>query len=489
MTNDHNKTRDRTLGSYYTADLTVKYIVEKVMPYVTKDSKILDFAAGNGIFLKEFLAHGVSPEQLYAYDINQELVKELRKTFPNTFSSDSILELKGEFDIIIGNPPYSSNECDYIKQHREHLRKKFYPIAPSNLYSLFCVSALRHLKEGGIMSVIILDSFVSNVYYKPFREYLLNTCKIKEILLAPRRLFHKENADVRTAILTMEKCSGPLNAEERNNNTAKLIDRVETEEEYQNPKQDSIQTVKQGYFFKMPESTFFVNLPQKILDLITETKTKLDEYLGGGTGISTGNDGKFLKPTSEVKNNPKWVGYYKNGIRGAYHYEPTMFIEKDYKKHAEKVSNFMLRNEQFFFKEGITCSSVGVNFSDSYMPPGNLFGVNANFFAKNKTELYYALGLLNSKIAIYILKKVFNRTNNVSSKYIKRLPYLSPTKEEKEEIASYVKKIVSKLKQNKNYDYSSEQKYLDEFFFDLYGIDGDVRKQVEYFTADVYNLL
>ena len=155
-------------------------------------------------------------------------------------------------------------------------------------------------------------------------------------------------------------------------------------------------------------------------------------YLGGGTGISTGNDGKFLKPTSEVKNNPKWVGYYKNGIRGAYHYEPTMFIEKDYKKHAEKVSNFMLRNEQFFFKEGITCSSVGVNFSVSYMPPGNLFGVNANFFAENKTELYYALGLLNSKIAIYILKKVFNRTNNVSSKYIKRLPYLSPTKEKKE---------------------------------------------------------
>ena len=117
---------------------------------------------------------------------------------------------------------------------------------------------------------------------------------------------------------------------------------------------------------------------------------------------------------------------------------------------------------------------------------GSLF---FNFFAENKTELYYALGLLNSKIAIYILKKVFNRTNNVSSKYIKRLPYLSPSKEKKEEIASYVKKIVSKLKQNKNYDYSSEQKYLDEFFFDLYGIDGDVRKQVEYFTADVYNLL
>ena len=39
MTNDHNKTRDRTLGSYYTADLTVKYIVEKVMRKAVKPLK------------------------------------------------------------------------------------------------------------------------------------------------------------------------------------------------------------------------------------------------------------------------------------------------------------------------------------------------------------------------------------------------------------------------------------------------------------------
>lgn len=190
-----------------------------------------------------------------------------------------------------------------------------------------------------------------------------------------------------------------------------------------------------------------------------------------------------------MKNNPKWVGYYKNGIRGPYYYEPTMYIEKDYKKYAERIPNYMLRNEQYFFKEGISCSSVGVNFSAGYMPPGNLFGVNANFFTDDQEELYYALGLLNSKIAKYILKAVFNRTNNVSSKYIKRLPYITPDNEIKRNIANIVINIVKNLKRDPNYDFSKEQKYLDEKFFEIYNIKGKDREAVEFFVADIYNRL
>jgi hypothetical protein len=460
--------------------------VQRTLPYLTKHSKILDPAAGDGAFLKKFLKQGVKRSQLYAYDIDPEAITKLKTITPNVFQKDSLKELEGEFDIIVGNPPYSSNECDYIKKNREELRRRFFPIPPSNLYSLFCISALRHLKERGVLSFIVLDSFISNIYYKPFRELLLQDCKIKEILLAPRRLFHKIGADVRTAILTVEKCSGLNNAVERNNNVVRLIDRVETEEEYWNPK--FIQKTKQAYFFKTPDSTFFVNVPQNILKLLIKTKTTLGSVLDGGTGISTGTDKRFLKPASEVKGDPGWVGYYKNGIRKPYFYEPTMFIEKNYKKNLH-VPNYMIRNEKFFYREGITCASVGTGFSASYMPPGNLFGVNANFFTDDQTELYYALGLLNSKIARYILKAILNRTNNISSKYIKKLPYLAPEKKKKKEIAEKVKIIVSNLKQKQDYDYSNGQLYLDDFFFDLYNIKNNDSVVVERFTEDIYNRL
>lgn len=487
MTNDHNRTQQRTLGAYYTAQLTVNYIVEQTLPYLKKNSKILDPSAGDGYFLNRFKEYGVKSEQLYAYDINPHAIEKLKKITPFAIQKDTLQELEGTYDIIVGNPPYSSNECDYIKQFREKLRKDFFPVPPSNLYSLFCLQSLRHLKEGGVMSVIILDSFISNTYYKYFRETLLQDCKIKEILLAPRTLFHKMDADVRTAILTVEKCSGLEKIDERNNNEVRLVERVDTEEEYWKPAY--VQVVKQKEFFKMPDSTFFINIPKKIIDLIIDSKTTLEQVLGGGTGISTGNDNKFLKRANEVKDNTKWVGYYKNGIRGAYYYEPTMFIEKDYKKNADKVPNYLLRNKRFFFKEGITCSSVGVNFSASYMPAGNLFGVNANFFTDDKVELYYALGLLNSKIAKYILKAIFNRTNNISSKYIKRLPYFTPDLKMKKHISKKVKNIVDNLKKNRDYDFTETQKELDEEFFRIYGTGEKDKIIIERFVSDTYNRL
>ncbi len=487
MTNDHNKSRDRTLGAYYTPELTVKYIIEQTLPYLKGDSKILDPAAGDGIFLREFLKNKVNADQLYAYDTDPSAISKLKKIMKNVFQKDSLKELKGEYDIIVGNPPYSSNECDYIKENRELLRKRYFPIPPSNLYSLFVVSAIRQLREGGVMSVIVLDSFVSNVYYRPFREFLLNNCKIKEILLAPRKLFHPAGADVRTAILTVEKCAGLDKVNERNNNFVRLIDRTETEEEYWKPK--NIQEVKQGNFAHLPDSTFFVNVPTRIIELIRKCDKRLEDVLDGGTGISTGNDKRFLKPSIEVLGNPAWVGYYKNGIRKAYYYEPTMSIEKNYKQYSSEIKNYMLRNERFFFKEGITCASVGVGFSASYMPAGNLFGVNANFFAKDRVELYYALGLLNSKVVRYMLKAVLNRTNNISSKYIKKLPYLEPSQREKETIAKDVEDLVSKIKTNTNYDFLKEQKKLDMTFFDIYGISEKEQEIIERFVEDIYNKL
>lgn len=484
MTNDHNRTVNRTIGAYYTPELTTKYMVEQTIPYITKKSKILDPACGDGIFLKEYLKHGISRKQLYAYDIDSKIKTIVRDYTNNIKITDSLKNLNGEYDVIIGNPPYSSNECDYIKKNREYLREIYYPIPPSNLYSLFLLNSIRHLKDGGILCFLVLDSFISNVYYKPLRDILLKDCKIKQIILAPRTLFHKSNADVRTAILLIQKCS---DSEKRSKNTIKLIDRVEDESEYWN--KSNVCNVQQSEFNKMSEYGFFINIPKNIIRLIVNSKKRLGDVLDGGTGISTGNDSIFLRKREHVKDNNKWVGYYKNGIRSPYYYKPTMFIEKNYKKNVRNASNYMIRNEKYFFREGITCSSVGVGFSAGYMPKNNLFGVNANFFTKNKLDLFYCLGLLNSQIAKYILKAVLNRTNNISSMYIKSLPYKEPEPQIKKHISAIVKNIVKNKQKNPNYDISEKQKYLDDLFYATYKISKKQQKIIEQFVNNIYNKL
>ena len=181
--------------------------------------------------------------------------------------------------------------------------------------------------------------------------------------------------------------------------------------------------------------------------------------------------------------------YYKNGARQAYWYNPEYYIEKDYKKHSSKIKNYLIRNEKFFFKEGISCSSVGVRFSASYMPKNCLFGVNANFFFKDNDTLFYTLGLLNSKLTWYFARKVLIRTNNISANYLRQLPYLEPSIKEKQKIATVVKNIVEKIKKTADYDYTTQQNKLDENFYKIFKLSKNTINEIEYFCNNFYEEL
>ena len=146
----------------------------------------------------------------------------------------------------------------------------------------------------------------------------------------------------------------------------------------------------------------------------------------------------------------------------------------------------MIRNSKYFFREGITCSSVGLRFNASYLPPGNLFGVNTNLFTKTKENMYFLLGLLNSKITLYILRQVINRTNNISARYVKMMPFVEPTPEQKQKVVKIVKNIVENEMKDQSYDFSQEQKILDEIFFMIYKIPQEERAIINDFYANLY---
>ena len=147
-----------------------------------------------------------------------------------------------------------------------------------------------------------------------------------------------------------------------------------------------------------PQSIFIVGMPRSgstLLESILSINKNVDDL--GETNIleesflswknprqKLGLEELYLKKTKEIKKNKSsWVPYFKNAARSKYFYEPVFSIEKNYKKYHKKIPNYLIRNEKFFFKEGISCSSVGIRFSAAYMPEGCLFGVNANFFFKN----------------------------------------------------------------------------------------------------------
>ena len=270
-------------------------------------------------------------------------------------------------------------------------------------------------------------------------------------------------------------------------NKVTLIDRVASEDEYANPRKVDI--ISQHEIEEYPNQTFLIGVPKKIRALYLNPPKRLGDVVEGGTGISTGNDKKFLRKRSEVEGNAAWVRYYKNGARQPYWYEPEYWIERDYAPHNKSTKNYMIRNEPFFFKEGITCSSVGVRFSAAYLPQGCLFGVNANFFFVDRTSLFYTLGLLNTKLAWYFARRVLIRTNNISANYLRLLPYIEPHTSVKQEIARTVEQVVNGLKRDRNFDFAATQAQLDKTFFKLYEFDKHLQAEVHDFCDNFYERL
>lgn len=481
--------KDRVNGFYETPLKTVEYICNKILPYYKKGAKILDPAVGDGVFLSALSQAGVQNSDLYGFDIDQKKVRTLQKFFPNVKLYDSTNPFSEKYDFIVGNPPYNGDDSHYVRDNRERLKKLFKEIDAKNTFSMIAYQAINSLNEGGKISMILSDAFLTNIYYKNFRLFLLRNTKIDELLLAPWKLFHGRSADVRTCIITATKNNDVdiLFQIKNGDNEVKLIDRVKNEDEYKKPKR--IETLQQKVFYNYPNASFLIGLPEEIRSIYLNADKRLGDVVEGGTGISTGNDKQFLQRKINVNKDPNWVPYYKNGARQAYWYEPEYYIEKDYKKHSTLVSNYLIRNEKFFFREGISCSSVGVRFSSAYMPAGGLFGVNANFFIKDRVTLFYTLAFLNSKISWYFARKVLIRTNNISANYLRLLPYKEPKPNEKKEISETARELVNNIKNNGNYYYTKVQKVLDLKFYKIFGLNKDTINEIENFCDNFYEEL
>ena len=331
------------------------------------------------------------------------------------------------------------------------------------------------------------------IYYKQFREFLLSELDILEICLTPRSLFKHINADVGTCILFGRKKSITdivfNNWKKKNNNRIKLIDRMISESEYLS--NTKTEWIYQDEIKKYPNSQILIGISKEIRELYLNSNTKLGDIAEGGTGISTGKDKLYLKRTNEIKKNKfSWVPYYKNAARAKYFYKPVFSIEKNYKKYHKKIPNYLIRNEKFFFKEGITCSSVGVRFSAAYMPKGGLFGVNANFFFKDRDDLFYVLAFLNSKIAWYFARKVLIRTNNISANYLRKMPIIFPSNnKDKKYIVKKTIQMIENLKLDNNFSTSLFESEMNSLFYKIYKINNSDKNKIERFSRNFYEEL
>lgn len=165
--------------------------------------RLLDAGAGVGSLTDAFIDHwGKAGVSVSAYEIDPTMISYLRDTLERygncsfeariierDFVQDAVYRIKlgnkERFTHAILNPPYKKIGTN--SEHRALLRAV--GLETVNLYTAFLGLAIGLMADGGEVVAIVPRSFCNGLYYKPFREWMLERASLEHI-----HLFHSRTS-------------------------------------------------------------------------------------------------------------------------------------------------------------------------------------------------------------------------------------------------------------------------------------------------------
>lgn len=203
-----NEKNKEQYAQYYTSFTIARYMATLFKKKCKKNIRILDPGSGEGrlaIALLERLLvdnkSNIKKIEIILYEIDTEVIKYLddnMKLVAKKYNQQGIqinyiiknenfietsLEDNIRYDYVIMNPPYKKLAVD--SQDNKILEGK--GIKVPNYYAAFISIAKRKLSNGGQIVAIIPRSFCNGLYYKSFREDILEDLAIEKIHLFESR--------------------------------------------------------------------------------------------------------------------------------------------------------------------------------------------------------------------------------------------------------------------------------------------------------------
>jgi type I restriction-modification system DNA methylase subunit len=105
------------------------------------------------------------------------------------------------FSIVIGNPPYSSKQSIETKRYRAFFECVEYKCDP---YAFFIEFALRAVRPGGVVALIVPVTWMTNVYYEKLRRRLIDSKSLLQVNLIEGLAFESANVDTSLVFLLRE---------------------------------------------------------------------------------------------------------------------------------------------------------------------------------------------------------------------------------------------------------------------------------------------
>lgn len=365
------------------------------------------------------------------------LVDEWGKT--NSFSLLKSSEAKTfldiisqKYDVVVANPPYTDS-ADFGKELKAFVEanyKKPYKFN-SNLYACFIKRCCELAGMEGKVGMIHPHTFMFIKTFEDVRKFMIEETHINVMVdygLDRVNLFGPG------ILLDATFYTLDMNRQEQ----AEGIYFNITANQQEKYKKGSLAEAYDDYLNNRPNNRVYT-LPQSKLKGIKsypfiywisdEFRKKfggmtLSDIAGAKVGMNSGGNERFIRFNWEVDDNTNWKTYAKGGPYNKWY--GNFWVKINWKNDGKEVKDSpksMLRNQDFYFKEGITYSasgSKGVSFR--YLQKDCLFDVGGScIFPNNYADNFVLLSILNSPLIRYI-SDCLNPTVNIQVGDMQRFP-------------------------------------------------------------------
>ena len=412
------------------------------------DSNLIDYFANGNKKLKEeitTLIHELRDAKEYGSVLNVtpidfpmayarfEEIKEDSNIF-SLMTLDVLLPLvyraeamAQKYDTVCTNPPYmgASGMGGKLTQYL----KDNYIDSKSDLFSVFIEHGFSMLKKNGFESMITMESWMFLASFEKLRTKISLSknivCLVHMPYLGKGRTSLGINFGTDMAVIRNANINNYIGTYDR-------IAYYETNAEgvpYEFPvKNEYYKHTNQNSFTKIPSSPFAYWVSDAFRNTFIKTLGDVCEIKKGS---DTGENDKYVRLWYEVDyqkisfrdHNKKWILYLKGGEARKWYGHLTFIV--NWENDGFEIrhdSRSTIRNEKYFYMEGITWSDVGMNGSTfRYFPPDCLRDNRGPAIFTDKIQ--YILGLLNTNLC-FTAQKIVNPTICFQAGSAKAIPYI-----------------------------------------------------------------
>ncbi len=319
----------------------------------------------------------------------------------------------GGFDVVIGNPPYVQMSMEPTLEHglKRYLLDTFgLSMGRLNTFGFFIQRGIALLKQGGFLSYIIPNTFLTQEYYGQLRKFVLDNCQVVTVATLEEMPF---KAAVVENVITVLRKEGENKL--RESNDVSIVELGRNERWY----------VPQSIFYESFNHAFMIRVSVEVDALrskIDKHSIKLNKLLNVNQAIALKHD-----RASCLFNEPHGSEYKKvvdgrDIARYDINWPGTYLLYDVHKIHSCKREDIFLADEKIFFRRVGDRIIAALDAAQHYAL-NTLVVVTPR---AQEVNLRFILALMNSrllnwyyKLFLKSAKKVFSE---IQARQIEQLP-------------------------------------------------------------------